>query len=118
MHGHPGSADDWPHLVSVAAKYGRAVAIDLPGFGEAGDGPGFPYTVAAEAKWLGQALAALRIDRVHLALHDFGGPIALEWAKGDPDKLRLGPAAATPGSSRTTTGTRSRTCGICRPARR
>ena len=87
VHGHPGSADDWPHLASVAGRYGRAVALDLPGFGKASDDPDFPYTVAGEAKWLGDALAALGIDRVHLALHDFGGPIGLEWAKNDPDKL-------------------------------
>jgi pimeloyl-ACP methyl ester carboxylesterase len=87
VHGHPGSADDWPHLVAVAGRYGRAIAIDLPGFGEAYDGPKFQYNVASEAKWLADAFAALGIERVHLALHDFGGPIALEWAKAHPDQL-------------------------------
>src|SRR4051812_43775975 len=87
VHGHPGSADDWPHLLSIAGRYGRAIAIDLPGFGEADDGPKFPYTVDGEAKWLGDAFAALGLDRVHLVLHDFGGPIGLEWAKSHPDQL-------------------------------
>ncbi|MEA2495418.1 MAG: hypothetical protein QOJ29_3329 [Thermoleophilaceae bacterium] len=87
VHGHPGSADDWPHLVDVAGRYGRAVALDLPGFGEADDGPKFDYSVVGEAKWLGAALAGLGIDRVHLVLHDFGGPIGLEWAKNHPDLL-------------------------------
>jgi pimeloyl-ACP methyl ester carboxylesterase len=87
VHGHPGSADDWPHLVSVAGSYGRAIALDLPGFGEADDGPDFDYSVAGEAKWLGDALAVLGVDRVHLVLHDFGGPIGLEWAKNNPDQL-------------------------------
>jgi pimeloyl-ACP methyl ester carboxylesterase len=87
VHGHPGSADDWPHLVSVAGKYGRAIALDLPGFGEADDGPDFDYSVPGEAKWLGEALAVLGVDRVHLVLHDLGGPIGLEWAKENPDQL-------------------------------
>lgn len=25
--------------------------------------------------------------RVHLVLHDFGGPSALQWAAGDPDRF-------------------------------
>jgi pimeloyl-ACP methyl ester carboxylesterase len=87
VHGHPGSADDWPHLVSVAGRYGRAIALDLPGFGEADDGPDFDYSVPGEAKWLGEALATLGVNRVHLVLHDFGGPIGLEWAKNNPDQL-------------------------------
>lgn len=87
LHGHPGSADDWPHLVSIAGRYGRAVAFDFPGFGDAGKPANFDYSVPGEAKWLGQALDALGIDRVHFALHDFGGPFGLEWAKTNPDKL-------------------------------
>src|SRR2546427_106054 len=61
VHGNPGSADDWPHLVSVAGRYGRAVALDMAGFGEASKPATFPYSPAGEAAFLGQALAALGI---------------------------------------------------------
>jgi pimeloyl-ACP methyl ester carboxylesterase len=88
VHGNPGSSLDWTHLVRVAAAGGRrAVAFDMPGLGASDKPPTFPYTVAAEADFLGRALKVLGIDRVHLALHDFGGPFGLEWAKAHADAL-------------------------------
>jgi pimeloyl-ACP methyl ester carboxylesterase len=34
LHGAPGSANHWDRLLSLIAPFGRAVALDLPGFGE------------------------------------------------------------------------------------
>jgi pimeloyl-ACP methyl ester carboxylesterase len=90
VHGHPDSAADWGHLTSVAGQTGRAVAFDLAGFGRA-DKPApdkFPYTVDGEAAFLGRALQALGIERVHLVLHDFGGPIGLQWAMTHADAVK------------------------------
>jgi pimeloyl-ACP methyl ester carboxylesterase len=42
--------------------------------------PGFEHTVPGYAAFLGRALEQLRIERAHLVLHDFGGPIGLAWA--------------------------------------
>jgi pimeloyl-ACP methyl ester carboxylesterase len=87
VHGNPGSADDWSALVTAAGEHVRAVAFDLPDFGETPAPPGFEHTVAGYAAFVDQALAALGIDRVHLVLHDFGGPIGLAWVAGRPDRL-------------------------------
>jgi len=88
VHGNPGSADDWEALVDAAGATGaRAVAFDLPDFGETIAPPGFEHTVGGYAAFVEATLAALGIDRVHLVAHDFGGPIALAWAAGRPDRL-------------------------------
>ena len=88
VHGNPGSADDWERLASALGENGtRAVAFDLPDFGETEAAPGFEHTSEGYAEFVGEALAALGIERVHLVLHDFGGPIGLAWAAGDPDRL-------------------------------
>jgi pimeloyl-ACP methyl ester carboxylesterase len=88
VHGNPGSADDWAPLVGVAAATGRrAVAFDLPDFGETIAAPGFEHTAAGYAAWIDAALAALGIERVHLVLHDFGGPIGLVWAQDNGVRL-------------------------------
>ena len=87
VHGHPGSSLEYRHLVGEAGDFGRAVAFDMPGFGRASKDANFDYSVAGEAKFLGQALDALGITRVHLVLHDFGGPFGLEWAKTHGDRL-------------------------------
>jgi pimeloyl-ACP methyl ester carboxylesterase len=88
VHGNPGSADDWERLAGAAAGTGlRAVALDLPDFGETEAPPGFEHTAPGYAAFLGEALVQLGIDRVHLVIHDFGGPIGLIWAAMHPDSL-------------------------------
>ena len=85
VHGNPGSTADWEDLVRAAGEHGRALALDMPGFGAADRPEGFDYTVAGYARHLGGALAELGIERVHLVLHDFGGPWGLQWAAEHPD---------------------------------
>lgn len=88
VHGNPGSADDWERLVQAAGGTGmRALALDLPDFGETEAPPGFEHTAPGYATFLGQALGALGVERAHLVLHDFGGPIGLIWAAMNPDAL-------------------------------
>lgn len=88
VHGNPGSADDWVALVAAAGAAGvRAVAFDLPDFGETIAPEGFEHTAPGYAIFVGQALAALGIERVHLVLHDFGGPIGLVWAAMNADAV-------------------------------
>ena len=88
VHGNPGSADDWEALAAAVATIGlRAVAPDLPDFGETSAPPGFDHSPAGYATFLGEALDRLGVDRAHLVIHDFGGPIGLMWAATHPDAL-------------------------------
>ncbi len=88
VHGNPGSADDWEAFAAAAGASGlRAVAFDLPDFGETLAPQGFEHTAPGYADFLDKAMEALGIDRVHLVLHDFGGPIGLIWAALHPDAL-------------------------------
>ncbi len=80
VHGNPGSSRDWTALVQAAGELGRAVAFDLPGFGKARAPQGFGFQVSSYAGFLQEALARLQIERVHLVLHDFGGPFGLLWS--------------------------------------
>jgi pimeloyl-ACP methyl ester carboxylesterase len=85
VHGNPGSSRDWRFLAEAAAPFVRTVTLDMPGFGQADKPPDFEYTVAGYARHLGGVLDALGIRRVHLVLHDFGGPWGLAWAAAHPD---------------------------------
>lgn len=88
VHGNPGSADDWEALIGAAAGAGkRALALDLPDFGETEAPPGFEHTVPGYAGFLAQALARLGVARAHLVVHDFGGPIGLFWAAAHADAV-------------------------------
>jgi pimeloyl-ACP methyl ester carboxylesterase len=79
VHGNPGSSTDWVGLLDAAGEIGRAVALDMPGFGQADKPRDFSYQVASYADFLQDALTELGIDRVHLVVHDFGGPFGLLW---------------------------------------
>ncbi|MGH2939305.1 MAG: alpha/beta fold hydrolase [Solirubrobacterales bacterium] len=87
-HGNPGSSDDWEPLTGAVGGIGlRAVAFDLPDFGETIAPAGFEHSAPGYAAFLDAGLAALGIDRVHLVLHDFGGPIGLIWAATNAERI-------------------------------
>jgi pimeloyl-ACP methyl ester carboxylesterase len=80
VHGNPGSGEDWIDLLGRVGSFARAVAPDMPGFGKADRPRSFEYTVAGYARHLARVLESLHVERVHLVLHDFGGPWGLHWA--------------------------------------
>ncbi len=96
LHGNPGSSDDWERLIAAVSGGGveggsasprRALAFDLPDFGETVATEGFQHTVPSYAEFVDAALRTLGVRRVHLVVHDFGGPIGLVWAAGHLDAL-------------------------------
>lgn len=87
IHGNPGSAEDWVGLLTGVETMRRAVAFDLPDFGKSVAPEGFGHTVSEYAAFLDRAFEELGIERAHLVLHDFGGPIGLEWARGNLDRV-------------------------------
>jgi pimeloyl-ACP methyl ester carboxylesterase len=88
VNGFPGSSLDFVDLLSTAGHFGRAVAFDLPGFGDAPEPPGYDYSPANQAAFIDAALHRLGISRVHLVMHDFGGFYGLEWASAHRSRMR------------------------------
>jgi len=87
VHGNPGSHEDWEGLATQVSAFGRAVAFDMPGFGQSDKPDDFDYTVRGYATHLGAALDQLQVERAHLVLHDFGGPWGLAWAATHPARV-------------------------------
>ena len=76
-------------LIDKTGELGRALAFDMPGFGEADDPPAdFEVHVGSYSNFIQQALEELGIERVHLVLHDFGGPFGMLWGLQHPDAWR------------------------------
>ncbi len=87
LHGYPESSHMFAPLVGAAAGAGwRALAPDLPGYGDSDPDP--PHTWArmvdaVEAFWrerIGEPVA--------LVVHDWGGLIGLRWACEHPEAVR------------------------------
>ncbi len=80
VHGNPGPKEDWQELVGQVGQFGRAIAPDMPGYGDADKPEDFDYTNDGYARHLAGILDQLGITRVHLVMHDFGGGWGLVWA--------------------------------------
>jgi haloalkane dehalogenase len=89
MHGIPVSSFLYRKVLPLLADRGlRGVAFDLPGLGLAEKRADFDYTWSGLGRWTGAAIDALGIERCHLVLHDIGGPIGLEWALRNRERVQ------------------------------
>ncbi|MFL5884797.1 MAG: alpha/beta fold hydrolase [Thermoleophilaceae bacterium] len=79
-------AEFMPTLASLAEQGFRAIALDLPGFGDS-DKP-FPaaYNAAFFARWVEALLDALELDSAHVLGHSMGGRVAIEVGIRRPDR--------------------------------
>jgi pimeloyl-ACP methyl ester carboxylesterase len=88
VHGVPSSSFLYRKMIPALAQQGlRAIAFDFPGLGLADRPADFDYSWSGLARWMGEAIDALEVDRCHLVVHDIGGPIGCEWAVRNPDRV-------------------------------
>src|SRR3979490_2397777 len=79
LPGRPPSSCRSRNVLTELATRGLCwVAFDFPGLGFAERPSDFDYSWSGLARWTGQAIDALGIDRCHLVVHDIGGPIGFE----------------------------------------
>ena len=85
-------------------QFGRALAMDMPGFGTADKPEDFDYSVPGYARHLGKLLAERGVRRAHLVMHDFGGPWGLAGLRTIRRRSAASPASI-PAYYRATAGT-------------
>jgi haloalkane dehalogenase len=89
VHGVPASAYLYRKVVPALAAQGlRGIAVDFPGMGFAERPADADYSWTGLGRWLGSAIDALDLERFHLVVHDIGGPIGLEVAAANPQRVR------------------------------
>lgn len=79
LHGWPTHAQLYRHALPVIEGR-RAIALDLPGFGDSAKPLDASYSFRFYDRILTGFLDALELDRTGLVVHDLGGPIGLHWA--------------------------------------
>lgn len=89
LHGVPASSYLYRRVLPELAGRGlRGIALDLPGLGLAERPADFDYSWSGLGRWAVAALDALELDRVHLMVHDLGGPVGFEIAAAAPERIR------------------------------
>ena len=83
LHGFPETSHMWRHVVAALGDSGRrAIALDLPGFGDSRPDP--PGTWERHIDAVERFRRHLELERVALIVHDWGGLIGLRWACEHP----------------------------------
>jgi haloalkane dehalogenase len=87
LHGYPTSSYLWRNVLPAVGDAGaRAIAPDLPGFGDSP--PDLPGTWERQVENVERFRQALDLERVILGVHDWGGLIGLRWACDHPDAVQ------------------------------
>lgn len=91
LHGNPTSSYLWRDVLPVLGRFGRCVAPDLVGMGRSAPlpdpGPG-RYRFADHRRVLDGLLDQLDLGPIVLVGHDWGGVLAMDWARRHPDAVR------------------------------
>ncbi len=86
LHGFPETSFMWRYVIAALAESGRrALAPDLPGFGDSPPDP--PGTWERQVEAVERFRMGLGLERVALVVHDWGGLIGLRWACEHPEAV-------------------------------
>lgn len=84
VHGAGGDRTVWSEQLAHVRKTRRAIAIDLPGFGQSDPPRDGKRTAEALGEDLGRVADALGVSRFVLVVHDFAGTLATAYASRHP----------------------------------
>lgn len=87
LHGNPTSSYLWRNVLPLVAPRARCLAPDLIGMGRSGKPEG-AYRFRDHARYLDAWASALDLHDVVLVGLDWGGVLALDWARRHGDRVR------------------------------
>jgi haloalkane dehalogenase len=91
LHGNPTSSYLWRNVIPRLRGHGRVIAPDLVGHGDSAKLPGTGdarYSLAEQQAYVDALLDELDVrEDVVLVGHDWGGPLAFDWARRHPDAM-------------------------------
>ena len=86
-HGTPTWSYDWRKMIEHLGPRFRCIAPDHFGFGLSPRPPRADYSPEAHAARFRRLVDGFGFDRYSLVVHDFGGPIALDSALDQPERV-------------------------------
>ena len=85
LHGNPTWSFAWRRLIAPLAKQHRVVAPDHVGCGLSDKPFRYPYGLERHIANLERLVLALKLERLTLILHDWGGAIGMGFARRHPE---------------------------------
>lgn len=87
VHGTPSWSFEFRNAIKILSKNFRCIAADHIGFGLSDKPSEYDYSTQNHSVTLGKFIDHLHIDNFNLLVHDFGGPIGLNYAVEHPEKI-------------------------------
>jgi haloalkane dehalogenase len=87
LHGNPTWSFLYREVVTALSGESRVVAPDLLGFGLSDKPAAFSYLPRDHARVVDRLVDELGLDDVVVLVHDWGGPIGLDWATRHPEQV-------------------------------
>jgi pimeloyl-ACP methyl ester carboxylesterase len=88
VHGTPSWSFEFRHIIKALSGSFRCIAPDHIGFGLSDKPPDYNYETLRHSENLGHFCEELDLENITLAVHDFGGPIGLNYAIRNPGKIK------------------------------
>lgn len=88
VHGTPSWSFDFRSIIKKLKKNYRCVAIDHIGFGLSNKPEHYDYSTQNHSRTLEKFVLEKQLDNITLVVHDFGGPIGLNFAIQHPQKIK------------------------------
>lgn len=88
VHGTPSWSFDYRNMIKKLKATHRCIAIDHIGFGLSNKPEQYDYSTKNHSNTLEQFILAKQLNNITLVVHDFGGPIGLNFAIHHPNKIK------------------------------
>jgi pimeloyl-ACP methyl ester carboxylesterase len=88
VHGTPSWSFEYRHVIRELKAHYRCIAIDHIGFGLSDKPENYNYSTQNHSETLKCFILEKQFDNITLVVHDFGGPIGLNFAIQYPDKIK------------------------------
>ncbi|MBI3234994.1 MAG: alpha/beta fold hydrolase, partial [Bacteroidetes bacterium] len=88
VHGTPSWSFDYRNIIKKLKSNYRCIAIDHMGFGLSDKPENYDYSTQNHSKTLEKFVLEKQLQNITLVVHDFGGPIGLNFAMKYPDKIK------------------------------
>jgi pimeloyl-ACP methyl ester carboxylesterase len=88
IHGTPSWSFDFRNIIKALRTQYRCIAIDHIGFGLSDKPRNYDYSTQNHSKTLEKFILKMQLSDITMVLHDFGGPIGLNFAMQYPYKIK------------------------------
>ena len=87
VHGNPASSAEFLPAINRLRSDHRCIAVDHIGFGDSDKPADWDYLPKSHAENFALFMDQLSVDEISLVVGDWGGPIGLSWAIGNPQRI-------------------------------